>query len=106
MLVLFETAAGYALFAADKGALKQTNLLDAIKKPEDASRLLRMQSFFKFETTADALKAATALTEGKMTKELKNFLKVNIVDKGIADTLAVADAKVTPLSASPSLLLL
>jgi nucleolar protein 58 len=48
-----------------------------------------LKEFRKFEDTADALAAATALNEGKMSDNLKKFLKSAV--KG--DKLAVADLK-------------
>lgn len=42
---------------------------------------------------SQAVAAATALVESKMNKELKKFLKKNIVSKELTDELAVADAK-------------
>lgn len=40
-----------------------------------------------------AVAAATALIESKLSSELKSFLKKNIVKKELTDELAVADAK-------------
>lgn len=40
-----------------------------------------------------ALAAATALVESKLSSDLKKFLKKNIVKKELTDELAVADSK-------------
>jgi len=61
---------------------------------ELAQKAVKLQSFFKFEDTTEALGAATSAVEGKLGKGLKKFLKKNIVDKEIQDELAVSDAKV------------
>jgi hypothetical protein len=55
---------------------------------------VKLQGFHKFVDTADALNAATATTEGKVSKPLKKFLTSAIVEQGLKETLAVADAKV------------
>ena len=54
-----------------------------------------MKAFSKFENTADALTAVTALVEGKMSKSLKSFLKSEIVgkEKELKSSLVVGDAK-------------
>lgn len=53
---------------------------------------MKLKHFSKFVDMTDALSAATAAVEGKMSKGLKKVLKkVFAVD--IQDQLAVADAK-------------
>jgi nucleolar protein 58 len=54
---------------------------------------VKLHDFSAFDSTADGLVAATALTEGKLGKDLKKFLKKSIVDKGLKDELHVADTK-------------
>lgn len=95
MLVLFETAAGYALFKMKKG-LKPTeeDMYSLFATPELAQDALKLKGFSKFADTTEALSSATAAIEGKLSKGLKNFLKTSIVNKEIQDKLAVADAKV------------
>lgn len=126
MLVLFETAAGYALFDVDKSKLTDGDLHALFKTPEKANETVKLRSFHKFDDTVEvrreegdgcrssaahvspahgsspvpsrastqALAAATSLTEGKMDKALKSFLKKNIVEAGLKEKLAVSDAKV------------
>jgi nucleolar protein 58 len=50
---------------------------------------MKLKAFSKFDDTSEALVAATAMLESSMSKPLKKFLKKNIVDKDIKDTLAV-----------------
>ena len=45
---------------------------------------MTLKSFRKFEDTADALDAATALKEGKMSDSLKKFLKSAVKDEKLA----------------------
>ncbi|EDQ84401.1 uncharacterized protein MONBRDRAFT_35337 [Monosiga brevicollis MX1] len=94
MLVLFETPAGYALFKVKKGVkLSEADLADVFATPDAANEAVKLKGFHKFEDTVEALTAATALTEGKLSKGLKSFLKDNIISKEVQDTLAVPEAK-------------
>lgn len=45
---------------------------------------MTLKSFHKFEDTADALEAATALNEGKMSDSLMKFLKSAVKDEKLA----------------------
>jgi nucleolar protein 58 len=55
---------------------------------------LKLKSFKKFANTAEALSAATALVEGKLSGDLKDFLKAELDEKTrLKETLAVSDAK-------------
>ncbi|XP_067004036.2 nucleolar protein 58 [Anabrus simplex] len=94
MLVLFETAAGYALFKLlDDNKLAHTeNLYHDFETPEAASRVVKLKHFEKFRDTTEALAATTAAVEGKLSKSLKKMLK-KIVVKEAHDQLLVADAK-------------
>lgn len=53
---------------------------------------VRLKHFSKFEDMTDALSAATAAVEGKMSKGLKKLLK-KVYVSDIHDQLAVSDAK-------------
>ncbi len=52
-----------------------------------------MQKFSKFKNNTEALKAATKLVESKLSSSLKKFLKKEILDKGLQESLAIADPK-------------
>lgn len=55
---------------------------------------MTLQAFHKFESTTDALAAATALNESKMDKSLKKFLSKSILKKNLAEEkLGVIDSK-------------
>jgi len=73
MLVLFETAAGYAVFKLlDEKVLKNPDeIFKSFQDVEDANKVVKLKHFCKFEDTTQALAAATALTEGKMSSDLK-----------------------------------
>ncbi|KYM96970.1 Nucleolar protein 58 [Cyphomyrmex costatus] len=93
MLVLFETSAGYAIFKVlDENKLAQSeNLHKDFQTPEAASRLLKLTYFHKFEDTTEALCAATALVNSKLSKSLKKTLRNCCIEAH--EQLAVADAK-------------
>jgi len=94
MLVLFETPAGYAIFKLlDEGKLaKSDSLYEDFETVDKAKNVVKLKKFSKFEDTTEALGAATALVEGKMSKSLKKMLK-KIVAEDAHEKLAVADAK-------------
>jgi len=93
MLVLFETAAGYALFKLlnEKKLAETENLYLDFQTPEKANKLLQLQHFTRFDDTTMALAAITGSVEGKIPKPLKKLLK-KISDEA-EETLLVADAK-------------
>nr|XP_020441751.1 nucleolar protein 58 [Monopterus albus] len=94
MLVLFETAAGYAIFKVlDESKLQQVdNLYKEFETPEKANTIVKLKHFEKFLDTTEALAAATALVEGKIGKSLKKVLK-KVVAKEPHEQLAISDAK-------------
>ncbi|XP_029155505.1 nucleolar protein 58 [Nylanderia fulva] len=93
MLVLFETAAGYAIFKLlDENRLAQSeDLYKDFETPEAASRVVQLRYFHQFEDTTEALAATTALVESKLSKSLKRTLRNGCTE--IHEQLAVADAK-------------
>ncbi|XP_076871772.1 nucleolar protein 58 [Brachyhypopomus gauderio] len=94
MLVLFETAAGYAIFKVlDEQKLQQVDSLwKEFETPEKANKIVKLKHFEKFQDTTEALAAATALVEGKLGKSLKKVLK-KVVAKEAHEQLAITDAK-------------
>jgi len=92
MLILFETAAGHALFKlSDENKIK--NFFDDIDSASQKSKLLdslKLKAFGKFEGTVDALDASTALVEGQLSKQLKKLLKKNVSE---SEKLLVSDPK-------------
>ncbi|XP_035248425.1 nucleolar protein 58 [Anguilla anguilla] len=94
MLVLFETAAGYAIFKVlDEQKVQQVDSLwKEFETPEKANKIVKLKHFEKFQDTTEALAAATALVEGKMGKTLKKVLK-KVVAKEAHEQLAITDAK-------------
>jgi len=94
MLILTETPAGYGLFEIKDSKLLKADadtINAAFSTPAGAQAAAQMKAFCKFEDTKMAMDEATALIESTMGKQLKKFLKKNIVDQGITDELAVLD---------------
>ncbi|XP_025072859.1 nucleolar protein 58 [Pogonomyrmex barbatus] len=93
MLVLFETPAGYAIFKLlDESKLSRSeNLYLDFESPENASKLIQLKHFHKFEDTTEALAATTAIVEGKLSKSLKKTLRNSCTEAH--EQLAVSDAK-------------
>ncbi|KAJ1186562.1 hypothetical protein NDU88_003343 [Pleurodeles waltl] len=94
MLVLFETAAGYAIFkVVDERKLQEVDSIwKEFETPEKANKVVKLKHFEKFQDTTEALAASTALVEGKLGKKLKKVLK-KIAAKEAHEQLAIADAK-------------
>merc|ERR1712156_30590 len=59
---------------------------------DKARNVVQLKQFQKFEDTTEALSAATAAVEGKMSKSLKKLLK-KVIAEDAHEKLAVADAK-------------
>ena len=89
MLVLFETPAGHALFKV----LNESALRDAgsdFESPTAIKELVQLKAFNKFRDTTAALAAATAMVEGKPSKDLRKWLKKEVKD---TEQIAVGDSK-------------
>ncbi|PWA98056.1 nop domain, NOP5, NOSIC [Artemisia annua] len=91
MLVLFETAAGFALFKVlDEGKLNQVDdLQKEFLSADTARKIVKLKGFSKFENTADGLASANLLIKSETSKPLRKFLRAHCE----GETLAVADSK-------------
>jgi nucleolar protein 58 len=90
MLVLYETAAGYALFKLANKKLIQKDadeIWKSFSSKESASEAVKLKAFQKFDDAAAALNAAKCLNEDKLDETLKGFLKDKV--NGEKDKLAV-----------------
>ncbi|CAF4752448.1 unnamed protein product, partial [Rotaria sp. Silwood2] len=67
------------------------NLYIDFESPEKAAKVLKLKQFEKFDDTTQALAAATATVEGKISKPLKKLLK-RLVDPDVQEQLLVADS--------------
>ena len=127
MLVLYETAMGFALFKlTDSAKLTDPDLYKEFETPERANglcvpsprdrsmylltcgifyptRRLKLKSLHRFTSTAVAVEEITALQEGKLGKGLKEFLNKSIVEKGKnKEELVVVDPKLGAYPIVPS----
>ncbi|ORZ22217.1 hypothetical protein BCR42DRAFT_344890 [Absidia repens] len=96
MLILYETAAGYALFKLvnDAKLEKSDDIWKDFETAEKANQAVKLKAFTKFENTTDALSAVTGLVEGKVPKNLKKFLESEISEKEMKkEKLIVSDPK-------------
>lgn len=98
MLVLFESAAGYALFKLlDENKLQNSdNLFQDFETPEKASKVLKLKHFEKFENINEAVAGTLTVENDKIGKNLKRLVKKHILKDAEAE-LAVADAKLGKL---------
>jgi len=98
MLVLFESAAGYALFKLlDEAKLKNSeNLYEDFTTPERAAKVLKLKHFEKFENINEAVAGNLTVENDKIGKNLKKLVKKHILKDAEAE-LAVADAKLGKL---------
>lgn len=94
MLVLFETPAGLSLFKVldEKKLTQSDDLYKDFETAEGASKVVKLKAFKKFKDNTEALAAATGFIEGKIGKGLKKFLKKVVIDAGLQEEIAVADA--------------
>ena len=95
MLALFETPAGYALFKVKVDTSSLALLTSSLEDPSLSKDVFSLKDFCKFESTADAVKSAAAVSEGILSEDLKSFLKEGIVKskKYMEQVLAVSDPK-------------
>ena len=83
VLVLFETAVGFCLFSlADGAKLSSPELHKHFESETEANRLLQLSAIHRFQSTVEAVEAATAINEGKLSKGLKRFLQEEVLEKG------------------------
>ena len=97
MLLLFETAAGHALYELkheDKLKKLDADKL-ASKLSEDPRKSLSLKTFAPFRDTTEAVAAASDFVESKLNKQLKKFLKKQVPNGGVE--LGVADPKLGAL---------
>lgn len=90
MLVLFETPAGHALFKLLDDAVIRDAANHDLESSDTIKKLLKLKAFSRFEDTTAALASATAIVEGKPSKDLRKFLKKQVKDN---EEIAVCDSK-------------
>jgi len=101
MLLLFETAAGHALFELKgEDKLKKLDADALVSKFADVGKCeksVALKAFAPFRDTAEAVVAASEFVEGKLGKPLKKFLSKHVAKKALGVELGVADPKIGAL---------
>jgi hypothetical protein len=78
LFLLFETAAGYALFEReeyDEIAGEMEQVQGAIKDFERFATLVKMKAYQPFKTADEALENIFAVSRGEVTETLQQFLQ-------------------------------
>jgi hypothetical protein len=81
LYVLFESAAGYALFEREEIeslAITLPRIQDAINSMEHFSKLIKLTAFKPFVNSEKALENIKALAETHVTEDLIQFLDTNM----------------------------
>ncbi|XDV38442.1 hypothetical protein PO909_007843 [Leuciscus waleckii] len=96
--VLFEHAAGYALFAVKE--VEEIGMLlpqveESVLNVGKFSSVIRLSAFYPFKSAQTALENINAISEGVVHADLKLFLETNIPSGGKKKSmLGVSDAKI------------
>jgi len=96
--VLFEHAAGYALFRLQEFEEIATFLPQVEASVGDVSKfsqVVNLIGFFPFKTAGDALANINSVSEGIVHDDLKLFLDTNMPKKGKGCVLGVSDSKLS-----------
>jgi len=97
MLLLFETASGYAVFKVlkEKKLNKCENIFEEFNNEEKLNKLLSLQHFEKFKDIDEAVKITSNSLSGKLPKKLKKLLSEHVQEEN--EQLAVADSKLATI---------
>jgi nucleolar protein 56 len=100
LFILLESAAGYALFEVvafeEIGGLLEGSM-DTVTDLKRFGRAIKLKAFAPFESAAEALENANAISEHALTETLHNFLEMNLPkaskkSKTAAFSLGIVDA--------------
>uniref|UniRef100_A0A8C8S9R8 Nucleolar protein 56 n=1 Tax=Pelusios castaneus TaxID=367368 RepID=A0A8C8S9R8_9SAUR len=95
--VLFEHAAGYALFAvreAEEIGLQLPQVEDSILNVGKFHSIVKLVAFSPFKSAQSALENVNAISEGILHEDLKLLLETNMPAKKKKVSLGVSDAKI------------
>ncbi|KAL0220639.1 hypothetical protein RCL1_000493 [Eukaryota sp. TZLM3-RCL] len=95
MLVLVETAAGYALFKVlnDKLVTASPAQIQEQFSNNSLQSLVSLHAFSKFDDMNEALEAAQTISESAVPESLRKFLKKKIIKAKLPDELVVTDPR-------------
>lgn len=92
--VLFESSAGYALFAVkfnEQIAGKTKAVQDSIPNLSKFGKMIELKSFLPFKDAAHALENANDISEGIMNEHLQSLLELHIPSKKSSIVLGVSE---------------
>ncbi|KRX14968.1 Nucleolar protein 58 [Trichinella nelsoni] len=94
MLLLYETASGYAIFRISEkfNLMKVDDLWSEFESPDKARQFVQLVNFRKFSDINQSLKSTMDIMENKCSKPLKKVIKKFVLPE-MQEKLAVADAK-------------
>ena len=91
--LLYETAAGYALFEKlelDEVSSELRQIQDSIQIFEKFSKMIKLKAFYPFITAEMALKNIKSIMNSEITDDLRNFLESQLVSKGKKQKFSLA----------------
>jgi len=94
LYLLFESAAGYALFervASEEISIMSPEVQESLQNLEKFSALVKLKSFLPFSSAEQSLEQINAISEGELTQCLMNFLDSAFPKK--KGTLGITDPK-------------
>jgi nucleolar protein 58 len=100
-------AVGFCLFSltnSSASSLKSPDLYKHFSTPSSASALVKLHAIHRFTSAAEAVKDASEIGEGKVSKSLKKFLQAEVSgkSKGKEEQLVVVDPKLGEQTSLPS----
>lgn len=96
LYLLYESAAGYALFVKtefEETAETEEEVQNSIIDPKKFSKMVKLQAWTPFRDAEDALLQVNAVSSSTVTTELQNFLEMNLPKKKKGYQLGVYDAE-------------
>eukprot|EP01083_Nonionella_stella_P176888 620230_1 len=81
LFILFEHAAGYALFErveSEEIGMELDEVASSITELSRFSKIMKLKSFLPFTSAESALENVNSISEGVVSDYLKNFLEVNL----------------------------
>ncbi|OLP93084.1 Nucleolar protein 56 [Symbiodinium microadriaticum] len=92
--LLYESAAGYALFLKkefEETAETEEEVQNSLLDPKKVSKIVSLHAWTQFRDAEDALNQANSISAGIATEELVNFLEMNLPKKKKTYQLGVYD---------------
>ena len=100
LLLLFESASGYALLQQlefEEVGEDEESVQQAILDPKLFSKMVKLKAFLAFETAEEALEEMNSIADGVPSEKLLQFLSTNLPKKSKNYKLGVSDKVSCPL---------